>query len=207
MESFPSCRQQEPMAVAKLGQLGAACDPSAFNPFHPTYIADGKLPAKDCGRRRKFEHRRPGGAGGRWAWPTIALPLAATQNPLTNPWAAHRRHLRTANLFPFTVGGSLAHPQFKSSRGSKRQLTGIQGFIISGSKRRPGRMTAQPQNPADLVQGLGGLFKKETCPKQRPPQEFVALAGRRHSGRARNTRTLALDQIATAGFDSFLAPR
>ncbi|MBI4164180.1 MAG: AsmA family protein [Acidobacteria bacterium] len=160
------------MSIAKLGQLGAASgDPSAFESISSDFnIAEGKISSEKIsvvGTGMNID-----GLGaltlageGSLAYDGIAK-LAAAQNPLTNLMGGltGATYEEGKLVFPFAVGGTLSNPQFKlKSLGSKQQLTGIQS-LLGGQQQtttQDGQTTQEPQTPADLVQGLSGLFKKK----------------------------------------------
>lgn len=160
------------MSIAKLGQLGAASgDPSSFQSISSDFnIADGKITSEKIAVVGTGMNIDALGAlvlagDGNLAYDGVAK-LAAVQNPLTNLMGGltGATYEDGKMVFPFSVAGPLKRPQFKlKSVGSKQQLTGIQG-LLGGQQQtttQDGQTSQQPQTPADLVQGLSGLFKKK----------------------------------------------
>jgi len=160
------------MMVAKLGNLGMASgDPSAFQSMSTDLnIADGKITSNKIALVATGLDVDGAGVlalagGGSMAYDGVAK-LAAAQNPVTNilggfSGATYENGKLT---FPFGIGGTLSNPQFKlKSLGSKQQLNGIQG-ILGGAQA--GQTPQQQQSPANLVQGLSGLFKKKQTQTQ-----------------------------------------
>jgi len=92
--------------------------------------------------------------------------LAAKKNPLSEVLA----NISGATFadgklsFPFTIGGTLRNPQFKlktlsgpgGKLGTAQRIAGAAGVQVPGAGQ-----TGQPQQPADLVQGIAGMFKKK----------------------------------------------
>ncbi len=166
------------MMIAKLGKLGAASgDPSSFQSISSDLnIADGKIRSEKVAVVGTGLNIDALGAlalagDGSLAYDGIAK-LAAAQNPLSNLMGGlSGATYENGNLvFPFSVGGTLEKPQFKlKSLGSKQQLTGLQGLLAGQqATTQEGQTPAQPQSPADLVQGLGGLFKKKKPAQEQP---------------------------------------
>jgi uncharacterized protein involved in outer membrane biogenesis len=164
------------MTLAKLGSLGAASgDPSSFQSISSDLnIADGRITSNKIvvvGSGVDID-----GAGslalageGNMAYEGIAK-IAAAQNPLTNILGGltGATYADGKLTFPFSVAGALQNPQFKlKSLGSKQQLTGLQ-TLLGGKQQAEGQegQTQQQQTPADLVQGLSGLFKKKQSTQQ-----------------------------------------
>jgi AsmA protein len=159
------------MAIGKLGQLGMASgDPSAFESITSDLnIADGKITSEKIAVVGTGMNIDGLGAmtlagDGSLAYDGIAR-LATPQNSLSNLMGGltGATYEDGKLVFPFTVGGSLANPQFKlKSLGSQQHLSGIQG-LLGGQKQttQDGQTPQQPQDPAALVQGLSGLFKKK----------------------------------------------
>lgn len=158
------------MTIAKLGQFGAASgDPSSFQSISSDFnIADGKITSEKVAVVGTGMNIDALGAlalagEGSMAYDGVAR-LAAAQNPLSNLMGGltGATYEDGKLVFPFAVGGTLSNPQFKlKSLGSKQQLTGIQGLLGGQQSTTQDGQTAQPQTPADLVQGLSGLFKKK----------------------------------------------
>jgi len=70
--------------------------------------------------------------------------------------------------FPFNLGGTLQNPKFNlKSAGGAGKLAAIQGALAGGQMQ--GAQPGQAQQPADLVQGIAGLFKKKKPAQQPPP--------------------------------------
>lgn len=76
--------------------------------------------------------------------------------------------------FPFSLTGTLQNPQFKvKSTATVEERFGVLQNLAGGvagqqSTTQPGQ--TPPQSPADLVQGITGLFKKKQ-PTQQPQQQ------------------------------------
>lgn len=101
--------------------------------------------------------------------------IAASQNPLTGIMAglSGAKYEGGKLTFPFTIGGTLDNPKFTlKSLGSQNQIDAVAGML--GKRSGQGTTTqsgqAQPQNPADLVQGIAGLFKKKKSTQDRQTQ-------------------------------------
>jgi AsmA protein len=172
------------MMLARLSRLGPASgDPSSFQSMSADLnIADGKVASN------KVVIVANGvdidGAGvmalagaGSLAYEGIAK-LAAGENPLTNLLGglSGATYADGKLTFPFAIGGTLQNPQFKlKSLGSKQQLTGIQGILggMRGQQQTGTQQdeTKQQQSPADLVESLGGLFKKKPSTQPAQPTE------------------------------------
>ncbi|HZP01699.1 MAG TPA: hypothetical protein VFD30_15530, partial [Terriglobia bacterium] len=75
------------------------------------------------------------------------------------------------------VGGTLDNPKFTlKSLGSQNQIEAVAGMLgqkgSQGTTAQPGQ--TQPQTPADLVQGIAGLFKKKKTTQDtqtQPPKQ------------------------------------
>jgi uncharacterized protein involved in outer membrane biogenesis len=161
------------MMLARFSQLGAAeGDPSSFQSMSADLnIADGKI------KSEKIKIVGSGvdvdGAGvmalageGSLAYDGIAK-LAAGQNPITNILGglSGATYADGKLTFPFSVGGTFENPQFKlKSLGSKQQLTGLQGLLGAKGQQQAGAQGEQ--TPADLVQGIAGMFKKKQSTQQ-----------------------------------------
>ncbi len=168
------------MTLAKLGQFGAASgDPSSFQSIAADLnIADGKITSEKIAIVGTGMNIDALGAlalagNGSLAYDGIAR-LAATQNPLANlvGGLSGATYEDGKLVFPFSVGGTPASPQFKlKSLGSKQQLTGLHGLLGGQQATTREGQAAQPQSPEALVQGLSGLFKKK-----KPAQEQPATA-------------------------------
>jgi uncharacterized protein involved in outer membrane biogenesis len=164
------------MMLARFSKLGAAeGDPSSFQSMSADLnIADGKI------RSEKIAIVGNGvdvdGAGvlalagdGSLAYDGIAKLLAG-QNPITNILGglSGATYADGKLTFPFSVGGTFQNPQFKlKSLGSKQQLTGLQGLLGAKGQQQTGQ---QQQTPADLVQGIAGMFKKKSTQQQTQPK-------------------------------------
>jgi len=69
--------------------------------------------------------------------------------------------------FPFALAGTLENPKFTlKSAGGAGGLGALPGALVGGQAQ--GTQAGQPQQPADLVQGITGLFKKKKQPAQQP---------------------------------------
>ena len=161
------------MTLARLGQIGAASgDPSAFESITSDFnIGDGKITSDNIavvGTGMTIDGAgvlAPAGEGSLNC--DGVAKLAAGQTSLTNlvGGLTGATYEDGKLVMPFNVSGALANPKFKvKSMGSKQQLTGIQQ-LLGGQQQQTttqdGQTSEQPQRPADLVQGLGGLFKKK----------------------------------------------
>jgi uncharacterized protein involved in outer membrane biogenesis len=162
------------MMLARFSQLGAAeGDPSSFQSMSADLnIAGGKI------KSEKIKIVGSGvdvdGAGvmalageGSLAYDGIAK-LAAGQNPITNILGglSGATYADGKLTFPFSIGGTFQNPQFKlKSLGSKQQLTGLQGLLGPKGQQQTGAQ-GQQQAPADLVQGIAGMFKKKQSTQQ-----------------------------------------
>jgi len=165
------------MMLARFSQLGAAeGDPSSFQSMSADLnIADGKI------RSEKVKIVGSGvdvdGAGvlalaGEGSLDYVGIAkLAAGQNPITNILGglSGATYADGKLTFPFSVGGTFQNPQFKlKSLGSKQQLTGLQGLLGAKGQQQTDAQ-GQQQTPADLVQGLAGMFKKKQSTQQQTP--------------------------------------
>lgn len=158
------------MTLARLSSLGPAeGDPSSFQSMSTDLnIANGKVTSNEVtivGNGVDID-----GAGALSLAGAGSLDyegtakLAAQENQVTNVLA----NLSGATFedgkmtFPFTIGGTLENPRFKlKSLGSKQQITGIQK-LLGGQQQAEGEEgQTDQQSPADLVQGITGLFKKK----------------------------------------------
>jgi uncharacterized protein involved in outer membrane biogenesis len=165
------------MTLARLSSLGPGSgDPSSFKSMSSDLnIADGKIASNKVaivGNGVDVD-----GAGvmaiageGSLAYEGTAK-LAAAQNPLTALLGglSGATYADGKLTFPFTIGGTFQNPQFKvKSLGSKQQMTGLQTLLGGKTGTQQGQ-TGQ-QSPADLVQSLGGLFKKKQTTQQTQPK-------------------------------------
>jgi uncharacterized protein involved in outer membrane biogenesis len=85
--------------------------------------------------------------------------LQAGQNGVTNLLAglSGAKYENGKLVFPFTVSGPLANPHF-----SLINAKGILQGLLAGQQQGTNAQSGQPaQSPANLVQGLGNLFKKK----------------------------------------------
>jgi uncharacterized protein involved in outer membrane biogenesis len=159
--------------LARLSNLGPASgDPSSFQSMSADLnIAEGKITSNKViivGNGVDVD-----GAGsmalagaGSLAYEGLAK-IAAGQSPVTGLLAG----LSGATFadgkltFPFGISGTLQSPQFKlKSLGSKGQLQGLQGLLGPEGQQPTGAQGQQ--TPADLVQGLAGMFKKKQSTQQ-----------------------------------------
>jgi uncharacterized protein involved in outer membrane biogenesis len=105
--------------------------------------------------------------------------INATQNPLTGIMASlsGAKYENGKLTFPFAVGGTLDNPKFTlKSLGSQNQIEAVAGMLgqkgSQGTTAQPSQ--TQPQTPADLVQGIAGLFKKKKTTQDtqtQPPKQ------------------------------------
>ncbi|MGA2632374.1 MAG: AsmA family protein [Terriglobia bacterium] len=167
------------MMLARLSSLGPGSgDPSSFKSMSSDLnIADGKIASNKVaivGNGVDVD-----GAGvmaiageGSLAYDGTAK-LAAAQNPLTALLGglSGATYADSKLTFPFTIGGTFQNPQFKvKSLGSKQQMTGLQGLLGGGQQAGTQQGQTGQQSPANLVQGLGGLFKKKQTTQQPQPK-------------------------------------
>jgi hypothetical protein len=96
--------------------------------------------------------------------------LAAGQNAVSNLLAGlSGAKMENGKLtFPFGLLGTLANPKFVLKGASAAGGLGAVQGLLGG--QQSGQSTGQTQNPADLVQGITGLFKKKK-PAQTQPQK------------------------------------
>jgi len=107
---------------------------------------------------------------------TGVAKLVAAQNPLTNILTSYAgaTYADGKLTFPFDLAGTLQNPKFLLKTAGGAGKLGIAQGLLSGAK---GQQTTtgqpgQPQPPADLVQGISGLFKKkQTTQQQTPPAQ------------------------------------
>ncbi len=163
------------MMLARFSKLGAAeGDPSSFQSMSTDLnIAAGKI------RSEKIVIVGNGvdvdGAGvmalageGSLDYEGIAK-LVAGQNPITNILGgiSGATYADGKLSFPFSIGGTFENPKFKlKSLGTKQQLTGLQGLLGAQGQQQAGAEGQQQQSPADLVQGIAGMFKKTKSTQQ-----------------------------------------
>ncbi|HKS97210.1 MAG TPA: AsmA-like C-terminal region-containing protein [Terriglobia bacterium] len=149
------------MTLARLTSLGPASgDPSSFS----SIAADMKL----AQQRISSNHITVAGNGVEAAGSgVLSLPgegsldyqgvakVAAGQNPLTSIVAglSGATYADGKLSFPFRVTGTLDHPHFAIQ--GQRGVSGLPN--LAGATPQPG----QTQNPADLVNAIGDLFKKK----------------------------------------------
>jgi uncharacterized protein involved in outer membrane biogenesis len=94
--------------------------------------------------------------------------LAAGQNSVTDILAS-LSGVKFADgklTLPFRISGTLQNPRFTLRSGAGAGNPGTLQGLLGGASARPGAAPPGQQNPAGLVQGIAGLFKK----KQTPPQ-------------------------------------
>ncbi|HLY60549.1 MAG TPA: AsmA family protein [Terriglobia bacterium] len=159
------------MQLAKLSNLGASQgDPGAFSSIAADLnIANGKITSNKINVVGNGLDAQ--GAGSM----TLAGPgsldyngvanLAAGSNGLTSLLAGMSgATLANGKMsLPFGIGGTLSVPKFAlKSMGSANQLNGLQNLV--NGQTTSGSNTNQQQNPASLIQGLAGAFKKKKNP-------------------------------------------
>ncbi len=173
------------MLLARLANLGpAAGDPSSFSSIAADLnIANSRITSDKIaivGNGTKVD-----GAGsmamagdGNLDYQGIAS-IAAGQNALSNLVAglAGAKIENGMMTFPFGLLGTLESPKFMLRAATAAGQLGAVQNLLQG--QQPGQGAAQQgqvqqQNPADLVQGIAGLFKKKkaTTQQQQPqPQQ------------------------------------
>ncbi|MBZ5513771.1 MAG: AsmA family protein [Acidobacteriia bacterium] len=163
------------MTLARLSNLGAAAgDPSSFSSMAADLnIAEGRITSNKVtiiGNGVDVD-----GAG------TMAMAgagsldyegtgkILAGQNPVTGLLAG----LSGATFadgkltLPFSIGGTLEKPQFKLTNARQGQMGALQGLLGAKGQQQAGAQgQPQQQTPADLVQGLAGMFKKKQSTQQ-----------------------------------------
>lgn len=159
------------MQLAKLSNLGASQgDPGSFSSIAADLnIANGRITSNKINVVGNGLDAQ--GAGSM----TLAGPgsldyngvanLAAGSNQLTSLLAGMSgATLANGKMsLPFGIGGTLSVPKFMlKSMGSAGQLNSIQNLV--GGQTTPGANSNQQQNPASLIQGLAGAFKKKKNP-------------------------------------------
>jgi uncharacterized protein involved in outer membrane biogenesis len=162
------------MMLARFSKLGPAeGDPSSFQSMSTDLnIAAGKITSDKVTIVGNGVDVDAAGAlalagEGSLAYDGIAK-LAAGQNPITSILGglSGATYADGKLSFPFSIGGTFQNPQFKlKSLGSKQQLTGLQGLLGAKGQQQTGAQ-GQQQTPADLVQGIAGMFKKKQSTQQ-----------------------------------------
>ncbi len=158
------------MTLARLSSLGPASgDPSSFKSMSTDLnIADGKITSNEIAIVGNGVDIDGAGAlslagAGSLAYEGTAK-LAAQENQVTNVLAglSGATFADGKMTLPFSIGGTLENPQFKlKSLGSKQQLTGIQKLLGGQQQATAEGGQTEQQTPADVVQGITGLFKKK----------------------------------------------
>jgi uncharacterized protein involved in outer membrane biogenesis len=153
------------MQLAKLSNLGAAQgDPGAFSSIAADLnIANSRITSKKINVVGNGLDAQGSGSM------TLAGPGSLNYDGVAN-LAAGTNQLSTllasmsgatlANgkmTFPFGIGGTLSVPKFMLKSMGKGQVNGLQN-LIGGQQ---GGTTNQQQDPASLIQGLAGAFKKK----------------------------------------------
>jgi hypothetical protein len=82
--------------------------------------------------------------------------IAAGANPLTNVLAGvSGATLAEGKLtFPFTVGGTFAHPKFSVKGGGAPGAAGVAKGVAEG-------VAQGKQQPVETIRGIAGMFKKK----------------------------------------------
>ena len=162
------------MTLARLSNLGSAeGDPSSFSSMSADLnIAEGKITSNKI--------TIVGNGVDVDGWGSMALAgagsleyeglakIVAGQNPVTGLLAG----LSGATFadgkltFPFGIDGTLQRPQFKLKSAGKGELQGLQGLLGPKGQQPTGAQGQQQQTPADLVQGIAGMFKKKQSTQQ-----------------------------------------
>jgi hypothetical protein len=158
--------------LARLSQIGpVAGDPGAFSSISSDFniansrITNSKIAVAGNGVDAEGSGSLTLAGAGSLNYEGTAR-LAAKKNPLSEVLA----NISGATFadgklsFPFTIGGTLRNPQFKlktlsgpgGKLGTAQRIAGAAGVQVPGAGQ-----TGQPQQPADLVQGIAGMFKKK----------------------------------------------
>lgn len=167
------------MTLARLTNLGpAAGDPSSFSSIAADFnIANDKISSQKItvvGNGVDVDGSGSVSLAGEGVLDYQGVArLAAAQNAVSN----FLQGLTGATLengkltFPFNVAGTLSNPKFLiKSLGRGGQLNALKGLGTAGAGQQAGSSPGQtPQQPADLVQGLAGLFKKKKATPTPPP--------------------------------------
>lgn len=156
------------MSLARLANLGVASgDPSSFSSLAADFdIADQKITSKKItlvGNGVNVDGSGTLGVVGAGSLDYQGTAsLAAGQNAMTSLLAglSGAKQENGKLTFPFAVAGTLASPKFSLKSGGGAGALGA----LTGAQ---GSQTGQ-QQPADLVKGLSGLFKKKK--QTTPPQ-------------------------------------
>jgi len=153
------------MQLAKLSDLGAAKgDPGAFSTIAADLnIANSRITSKKINVVGNGLDAQGSGSmtmvgPGSLDYDGVAN-LAAGTNQLSSLLAglSGATFANGKMSFPFGIGGSLSVPKFMLKSLGKGQANGLQN-LIGGQQ---GTTTNQQQNPASLIQGLAGAFKKK----------------------------------------------
>jgi hypothetical protein len=153
------------MMLARFSNLGAAQgDPSSFSSMSSDFnigggrIISNKLTILGNGVDVDGSGALTTAGAGSLDYQGVAK-LAAGQSPVSGLLGG----LTGATMvdgklnLPFGIGGTLDSPRFiLKSLGSSNQMNAIQGLMGGQQPEQTGQ-----QQPADLVQGISGLFKKK----------------------------------------------
>lgn len=167
------------MLLARLANLGpAAGDPSSFSSIAADLniadqrIASNKIAIVGNGVNVDGAGSMALAGAGNLDYQGVA-GIAAGQNAMSNLVAG----LTGAKIengkmtFPFGLLGTLENPRFiLRAATAAGGLGAVQGLLRG---QQPGQTAAQPgqENPADVVQGIAGLFKKKKATTQQQPQQ------------------------------------
>jgi hypothetical protein len=169
------------MLLARLSNLGpAAGDPSSFSSISADLnianerLTSNKIVVVGNGVEAEGAGSMTMGGAGSLDYQGVAKVVAG-QNPISNILASFSGATFAEGKlsFPFTIGGTLEAPKFNvKSAGGAGQVGGLQNILAGGAAQQG---TAQPgqtpqQTPADLVQGISGLFRKKQPAQQQQPQ-------------------------------------
>jgi uncharacterized protein involved in outer membrane biogenesis len=156
------------LMLARLSKLGPASgDPSSFSSLSADFsIANQKITSNKItllGNGVDVDGSGTLGVAGAGSLDYQGVAgLAAGQNAVSDLLASlSGAKLENGKLtFPFGVGGTLENPKFslKSGGGALKALTGSQASSTQSGQ----------QQPADVVKGLSGLFKKKKQTTQQP---------------------------------------
>ena len=168
------------MLLARLSNLGPASgDPSSFSSISADLniandrLSSNKITVVGNGVEAEGSGSMSMAGEGSLDYEGLAKVIAG-QNPITGILTGFSgATFADGKLsFPFTIGGTLQNPKFvlKSAAGGAKvgSAQDIMNRAAGQQGAQPGQ--AQPHNPAELVQGIVGLFKKKKAAEQ-PPQQ------------------------------------
>ncbi len=159
------------MLLARLGNLGpAAGDPSSFTSMSADFnianqrIASQKITILGTGIDVDASGSLGLAGAGSLDYAGVAR-LVAGQSSITNllTGISGATYADGKLTMPFKIAGTLQNPKFLTKAGGGAGTVGAVGNILGGSSGQQGAQ--QPgqtqQNPADIVQGISGMFKKK----------------------------------------------